>query len=42
MVITVIKERMVLRAVGKETAEDAERDAEEDIGGVMVLRKYSP
>ena len=42
MVVAVVEERMVLGAVGEETAEDAERDAEEDISGVMVLCKYSP
>ena len=42
MVVAVVEQRMVLGAVGEETAKNPERDAEEDIGRMMVLCKDSP
>ena len=38
MVITIIEKGVVLRAVGKKCAEDAEGNAEEDVRRVVVLQ----
>ena len=37
MVVTVVEKRMVLRAIGEQRTKDAKGDAEEDIGGVVIL-----